>query len=82
MIVDTPECFDCRHYKPRETAPGHTCTAFPDGIPWPILKSIVLHRKPYPGDHGIQFELATPEERAAAAELRRKMTEEFRARNR
>jgi len=33
------------------------CAAFPDGIPDEILWEGVDHHKPYPGDHGIQFEL-------------------------
>ena len=44
-------CFPCRNYL-RE----HTCKAFPDGIPREILDGEVKHTKPYPGDHGIQFE--------------------------
>ena len=33
-----------------------TCDAFPDGIPKEILDGTVSHMKPYPGDHGIQYE--------------------------
>jgi hypothetical protein len=33
-----------------------TCKAFPDGIPRQIAYGDNLHLKPYPGDHGIQFE--------------------------
>ena len=31
------------------------CKAFPQGIPQELLRSLVEHTKPYPGDHGIQY---------------------------
>jgi hypothetical protein len=36
------------------------CAAFPDGIPDRILRNGADHRRPYPGDHGLQW---TPEPR-------------------
>lgn len=60
--MDPPMCFRCRHFH-RET---DTCDAFPEGIPreiffgkpdeYSITYYRVDHTKPYPGDHGIQFE--------------------------
>jgi len=32
------------------------CTAFPEGIPTEFRVGKVLHTKPYPGDHGIQYD--------------------------
>lgn len=45
-------CFDCRHLHEDQ----RTCDAFPDGIPSVFLYLDEVHKKPYPGDHGIQFE--------------------------
>ena len=53
MIHESPVCLDSRHY--RRSQP-RTCDAFPDRIPDEIWIYVDPHRKPFPGDHGIQFE--------------------------
>lgn len=45
-------CERCKHY-----AGGAKCKAFPDGIPRQLLEEHPPHTKPFPGDHGIYFEL-------------------------
>jgi hypothetical protein len=54
MVI--PICWDCRHYRT-----DASCSAFPDGIPAEILDSEADHRRPYPGDRGIRFELKKQE---------------------
>lgn len=50
------QCLTCVHFKsPLEGAKEHTCDAFAH-IPDVIWGNAVGHRKPYPGDHGIQWE--------------------------
>jgi hypothetical protein len=51
MTVPVFQCKQCRHYQG-----DGKCTAFPGGIPDPILFFEHDHRKPYPGDQGIRFE--------------------------
>lgn len=46
------QCNSCVHRRA-----SATCDAFPDGIPKVILMNEIDHREPFPGDHGIQFEL-------------------------
>lgn len=53
-----PICFSCKHFRK-----GTTCDAFPEDIPDPIWLNKADHRKPYPGDQGIQF---APEDAKAA----------------
>ena len=45
-------CFQCKHLHPDE----RTCDAYPNGIPSMLLYLDEIHQKPFPGDHGIQFE--------------------------
>lgn len=62
-----PNCHKrgCRHYRgvidigtPSSPNPIHVCAAFPDppGIPNAIAYGRNKHIRPYPGDHGIQYE--------------------------
>lgn len=49
----------CRHFDRSEDDdddPRLMCTAYPDGIPDPILENKADHRKPIDGDSGIQYE--------------------------
>jgi len=54
-------CFFCKHYDHSRfslSSTRHFCRAFPQAIPLEIATGQVEHTTPYPGDHGIQFELA------------------------
>ncbi len=53
-----PVCRFCKHFSIKGSIDSGfpVCDAFPDGIPVEIWKGDNNHTKPYPGDHGIQFE--------------------------
>ena len=51
MTVGLSPCYKCKNYKGRAT-----CAAFKEQIPIEIFEGKNDHRKPYPGDNGIQFE--------------------------
>lgn len=51
-LIYSPICTLCRHLQDIEV---HRCLAF-DKIPDVIWQGDNEHRKPYAGDHGIQFE--------------------------
>ncbi|WP_410507425.1 hypothetical protein RSJ42_11460 [Methanosarcina hadiensis] len=52
--IYSPVCTFCAHH--HRGRKDHTCTAFSDTIPDEIWRGDNDHKKPYPGDHGIQFE--------------------------
>ncbi len=55
--MQSNQCLECSHFIGRSNKRfGFLCDAFPKGIPADILTGKVDHHKPYPGDHGIQFE--------------------------
>jgi len=54
MIGQRPVCLDCKHFF-NEKGPFR-CEAFPNGIPEEIAMGGNPHKRPYPGDNGIQFE--------------------------
>lgn len=66
--VRSPMCFGCTRFDARNPD-VLSCTAFPDGIPEPIILSVRDHRKPYPGDNGLQFDPKAPADAAYAADL-------------
>ena len=68
MLLE-PRCSvrKCRHltgaYQSDDTEMTErpACAAFPQGIPEEIAYGNNPHTKPYPGDHGIQYEKAEEE---------------------
>jgi hypothetical protein len=65
-MTSLSQCSDCAHVvNGKLPGAGMYCEAFPQGIPTSIVLNEVSHKKPYPGDHGIQWEKGdgiTPEE--------------------
>jgi hypothetical protein len=51
MAMAVSLCAMCKHRRDERT-----CDAFPDGIPTEVYFEYD-HRLPYPGDHGIRFEM-------------------------
>lgn len=57
-IVIPEPCKDCKHLWGDSVIIVNNrfgCAAFPDGIPDEIYSGNNSHRKPFPGDNGIQY---------------------------
>ena len=54
--VCSPVCLVCK-YLNRKSMLSRTCKAFPEGIPDVFLYGKKTHDEPFPGDHGLQFEM-------------------------
>lgn len=56
-VTGQPErqCLNCKHLNRGDMA---SCKAFPNGIPYPIMRGDIAHDEPYPTDNGIQWEAA------------------------
>jgi hypothetical protein len=56
-------CIQCRHFNlPQRGDRRPVCLAYPRGIPFGILAGEIDHRKPQPGDNGIQYERVSTQE--------------------
>lgn len=50
MVISS--CITCKH----KAKTRIVCNAYPQGIPEELLTGKVVHKTPYKGDHGIQYE--------------------------
>lgn len=56
-LFKLPKCVHCKNFIiDLDDTEKYPCKAFPDGIPNKIQMGEADHTKPFPGDHGIQFE--------------------------
>jgi hypothetical protein len=55
MTMISSICSHCKNYNV-EDVEGHTCKAFPNGIPPEIWLGKNPHTHPFKGDNGVQFE--------------------------
>lgn len=65
MIGPVTICDACARFRGANAQLVTTCDAYPDGIPDDIILLGYDHRRPYPGDAGLTFEL---DPRPAAAD--------------
>ena len=58
-MVLISQCMVCRHFR-QESGETLTCDAYRERIPDPIFFNEKDHRRPLPGDHGIQWDALEP----------------------
>jgi len=59
---EMPVCYTCLRFW-KLSHDTIKCDAYPNGIPISISMSGDLHNEKVPGDHGLQYEKGTPQDR-------------------